>query len=260
MKIPDFLIVGAPRSGTTFLSRTLSMHPDICFPRIRETHFFDRYYEKGIRWYSEKFIHCRESNIIGEKTAIYLFIPECPERIKKTIPNVKIVAILRNPIDRAYSHYKNMIRLGRIKQNTKFNEIIENNERILEMGNYYSQIKRYYLYFDKKDFLIIFFDDLINRTENEYKKILEFLNVKVIDMEIVEVDNQTKLFYKIYGHILTRRELTIINTIPLIKNIKKYYTYNYPDMNKDDRKKLLKYYKKENEKLFEFLGLSNRWG
>lgn len=120
--LPDFLIIGGQRCGTTYLYDRICEHPEISRALVKEIHFFnrDKYYGKGPDWYRGNFpsLDALESNnghrgrkITGE-AAGYLFHPLAPSRIADLIPHVKIIGLLRNPVDRAYSHYHHMRRLG----------------------------------------------------------------------------------------------------------------------------------------------------
>lgn len=103
-KRPDFIIIGASRSGTSSLSDWLNRHPDahVANGAGGEVHFFDLNYHKGNAWY---FGHFRDNKVSGEKSPFYLPCPFVPDRIKATCPNTKLIALLREPGSRAYSHY-----------------------------------------------------------------------------------------------------------------------------------------------------------
>lgn len=102
MPNPDFIIVGASRSGTSSLFYYLRQHPEIYMPGVKEVHFFDFSFQKGLDWYKRKF---KDGYVNGEASPYYLPCPYVPGRIKKTMPNVKIIALCREPGARAYSHY-----------------------------------------------------------------------------------------------------------------------------------------------------------
>lgn len=102
MPNPDFIIVGASRSGTSSLFYYLRQHPYIFMPGEKEVHFFDFKYGNGLKWYQQKF---KEGYVNGEASPYYLPCPFVPTRIKSTMPSVKVIALLREPGARAYSHY-----------------------------------------------------------------------------------------------------------------------------------------------------------
>jgi hypothetical protein len=114
---PSFIIIGAQRAGTTSLYTYLSEHPDIVPARQKEIHFFDRNYQRGIDWYRHQFRTAPRAvwssrPITGESTPYYLFHPLVAQRIQQSFPAIKLIVLLRNPVDRAFSHYHHSIQLG----------------------------------------------------------------------------------------------------------------------------------------------------
>jgi|SRR5690242_3518862 len=112
MILPHFLIIGAQRCGTTSLFEYLARHPDVAPPSAKELHFFDSEYHKGDAWYRERFPSLRNGFITGEATPYYIFHPHTPTRVRDWNSKVKLIVLLRNPVDRAYSHYHHEVRLG----------------------------------------------------------------------------------------------------------------------------------------------------
>jgi hypothetical protein len=120
--LPDFLVLSAGRCGSTSLHASLCAHPQVLPPAHKEVHFFDRNYLKGIEFYRRLFpleVHRRmqarrvgDPVLSGEATTYYLLHPAVPGRAYAAIPDAKLVAILRDPIDRAYSHYQLSVRYG----------------------------------------------------------------------------------------------------------------------------------------------------
>ena len=107
MTKPDFLIIGTQRGGTTTLFSLLSAHPGIFMPEEKEVHYFDLNYQKVIDWYTEKFSTSVKAStaITGEASPYYLYHPHVPARVAKDLPEVKLIVLLRDPVDRAYSNY-----------------------------------------------------------------------------------------------------------------------------------------------------------
>lgn len=105
--LPNFLIVGAARAGTTSLYYYLKQHPDVFMSPKKEIDFFDvdKNFEKGLDWYERYFEGYTGQKAIGEASPLYMYLEKVPKRIAKVIPDVKLIFILRNPVDRAYSHY-----------------------------------------------------------------------------------------------------------------------------------------------------------
>jgi len=125
--LPNFLCAGAAKCGTTSLHAILAEHPQIFLPQRKEIHFFENNgnYSKGLDWYSKYFKNANEKKVIGEITADYMFFDYVPERIIEALgKNIKIIFMLRNPVDRSYSEYLFNVRRGFFKGT--FEEAIQN--------------------------------------------------------------------------------------------------------------------------------------
>ncbi|MBA3731354.1 MAG: sulfotransferase domain-containing protein, partial [Gammaproteobacteria bacterium] len=105
--LPNFLIIGASRCGTTWMANNIKSHPDVFMPPKKELHFFDASFDKGWDYYASFFPDkkCARYRAIGEATPAYLYMPQVARLIKSRLPDVKMIVSLRNPIDRAYSQY-----------------------------------------------------------------------------------------------------------------------------------------------------------
>ncbi len=102
--LPTFLLVGTMKSGTTSLIRYLGGHPDV-FTLDREVSFFDQHWDRGVAWYRDQFAGAGAATAVGESTPGYLYDPVCAPRMVEVVPEARLVAIIRDPVDRAYSHY-----------------------------------------------------------------------------------------------------------------------------------------------------------
>jgi hypothetical protein len=121
--LPDFLVIGAMRAGTTTLYHALVRHPQIAGAVLdKEVHYFDLHLERGERWYRARFptrasLERRARRVggpirVGEATPYYLFHPAVPERVASTLPGALAIAVLRDPVERAWSHYRHEVDLG----------------------------------------------------------------------------------------------------------------------------------------------------
>lgn len=110
-RAPEFLVIGGMRCGTTSLFHYLASHPDVMPALGKELHFFTLHYGRGLRWYRGHFPQ-RGDQLSFEASPYYLFHPAVPQRVAETLPEVKLVALLRNPVERAYSHYLHTRRRG----------------------------------------------------------------------------------------------------------------------------------------------------
>ncbi len=105
MPLPTFVIVGAQKCGTSSLSATLRRHPEVFMSKPKELHYFDRGHDQGPEWYAAQFRPGPRQKAWGEATPVYLYEQESRERLTATVPDARLVVILRDPVKRAYSHY-----------------------------------------------------------------------------------------------------------------------------------------------------------
>jgi hypothetical protein len=111
--LPDFVIIGATKSATTWLLQNLRAHPQVFMPSP-EIHYFSRHFDRGPAWYRSHFETAPEDHVVGEKSASYLPHPETPRRLRELLPEARLVAQLRNPIERVYSDYCMHYRRGEV--------------------------------------------------------------------------------------------------------------------------------------------------
>ena len=111
--LPDFLVLGAQKAGTTALYAYLRWHPGITGPSWKEVSFFDRHWWRGPAWYRGQFPLRSGTRLVGEASPSYLFHPLAPERVRALVPDARLVALVRDPVARAYSHYQHEVALGR---------------------------------------------------------------------------------------------------------------------------------------------------
>lgn len=178
MGLPDFLVIGAARAGTTWLDGVLRSHPGIFMPTNRkEVHFFDKHFELGVAWYEKYFPdEDHPANVVrGETTPRYLYDPSVPLRIHKTVPNAKLIAILRSPVDRAYSHYGIVMRDHGYRGS--FEELLRENPRLLDYGLYSEQLARYAALWKRTDMHLIIFEDAIRNRVDTFEGLGDFLDV-----------------------------------------------------------------------------------
>lgn len=185
---PDFIIIGAQKSGTTTLSYNLNYHPGIYVARTEkrpELHFFnhEKYWELGPEWYKGHFP--KGSLIQGEKTPEYLFSDKCHKRMHQLVPNAKLIILLRNPVDRAYSqwnHYNQVSKQKKIDfnwQQCSFKEGIRSRVDLIDRGKYMNQIKKLLMFYPRDQVHIGIAEKLKNDPHSEFNNILSFLDVAV---------------------------------------------------------------------------------
>jgi hypothetical protein len=248
---PDFIILGAQRAGTTALFNFLLEQKPISKSIKKEIHYFDNYYHKGENWYKAHFplksLIQRKGNLCGEASPFYLYHPFAIQRIKKDLPKIKLIILLRHPVERAYSHYKFEYQSG--FENKSFSEAINlektrlndevdkirNNEFYYSFnlqhysyrsrGEYYSQIKNVYDYFPRNQVLIIQSEKLFAQDFKTFKKISNFL----------ECDDFRITLFK-------QKNMTYKSTIP-----------------EDISKELKSHFKVHNQKLYNLINEKYNW-
>ena len=221
--LPDFLIIGAQKCGTTSLYSYLTQHPGICDAKKKEIHYFDNphNWNRGKSWYASHFctITYKESlrkklgywPIIGEATPD-MHMPFIPKSVHELIPSVKLIAMFRDPVDRAFSQHHHDCKLSK-KGNLTFKEAIaqsslkispemkdvwsyfrKNNQlSYIRRGLYAEQLERWYQYFPKDSILIIISEEFFADPATELKKVLQFLNIPDYEFNVSNAQNVWKL-------------------------------------------------------------------
>jgi hypothetical protein len=213
--LPDFLILGAQKAGTTALYAYLRWHPQVTGPSFKEVSFFDRHYARGERWYRAH-LPIRRSGIVGEASPSYLFHPLASERVARMLPRARLIALLRNPVDRAFSHYQHEVALGR--EELSFEDALAREdermqgelERMLRDPSYFSyawwnytyaargryaeQLERWLDAFPREQLLVLFTEELAADTAGTYRRVLDFLGVDARGL-----DSYPRIFEREYG-------------------------------------------------------------
>lgn len=192
MRLPDFIGVGAPRCGTTWLSHVLNLHPAIYFhPNFKEIHYFDNNYHRGVKWYS-RFFNGVEQNIrCGEFTPNYMVEAATFSRIYDMNPKVKLIILLRDPVKRAWSHYMQKKRYRRSMKD--FETTVQQNEfRILDYGHYGAQLSQILSVFPKEQVHTIIFEEMIADSNKALLEVQDFLEIEHHDLDLSQAPkNQT---------------------------------------------------------------------
>mgnify|MGYP001416814740 CR=1 FL=1 len=224
---PDFIGIGAMRCGTTWISDKLRKHPEIFLPNnYKELHFFDSHYKNGIEWYENNFLGKIDTQISGEFTPKYLRDDESPFLIKNHYPNVKLIISIRNPVDRAFSHYNFLKKQLKISDNF-YEALFDENYEILKAGLYGQQIKTYLDLFPREKIHIIIFDDIKKTPYNVINELYNFLNVssdfKPKNLEKI-INQRREVRYRFLEN-LTRKTKRSIR--PYIKNRNKLKNFGF---------------------------------
>jgi LPS sulfotransferase NodH len=201
--LPSLLILGAQRSGSTSLFNYLVQHPDVLPPLGKEIHYFDLHYQRGLNWYRGRFPYAHRlggGTLTLDASPYYLLHPLAPERAARLVPGAKLVALLRNPVERALSHYQHEVRGGR--ESLPFERAIEQEaerlsgeeERLRSDPSYYSfnhhrysyvrrgryleQLRRWVEHFPRSQLLVLQSERLFADPVGATATVHEFLGVR----------------------------------------------------------------------------------
>jgi hypothetical protein len=181
--LPNFVVIGAMRSGSTSLYKYLQDHPQVFMPR-KEIHFFDRRFDRGLDWYRSRFEGYAGEPAVGEATPTYLADPQALERMAGVIPDARLVAILRDPVERAYSHY--WMERAREREPRTFEQAVadelasgpsDDRHDYLSRGRYLGQLEAVCARFPRDRLEVLLFDDLRDRPGPTYAGTCRFLGV-----------------------------------------------------------------------------------
>lgn len=194
-RLPDFLIIGAQKGGSTSLYSLLAQHPQIRPARTKEVHYFSHKYGRGADWYRSQFpLRLGKSFITGEATPLYLFHADVPARVAQLLPDVKMIALLRDPVKRAYSHHQHQIRLGH--ERLSFEDALEAEPRRIGMdevsyaqfsylarGRYAEQLDNWFRHFPRESMLLLTAEEFFADPIRTGRTVQQWLGVDPFDIQ-----------------------------------------------------------------------------
>jgi len=175
MKKPNFLYIGIARAGSTWLFEMLRQHPEVFVPPAKDVYFFDRYFEKGLTWYFSNFKHADEAKAIGELSHDYYFSERALKRIHETLPEVRLILCLREPVGRLVSGFV-YNRTTALRSGVSLADYARQ-EEIATQFEYYHHLKRYIDCFGRDRVLVVFFEDMVEEPEEFIRTVYRFLDV-----------------------------------------------------------------------------------
>jgi hypothetical protein len=255
--LPDFLIIGTQRGGTTSLYKYLVQHPNLAHALTKELRYFDLNYAKGLDWYRSRFptsrhreVELRRSGVrlvVGEASPDYLFHPFAPARVAETLPDVKLIVLLRNPVDRAWSHYWHQFKRGhetlpftdalaaepdrlageldRILADPSYVSYERHHHSYQARGVYDEQLQTWFRHFPPERFLIERSENFFEDPPLVFKRVISFLGLP--DFELRE--------YETFNAFASGR------------------------MDPDLRRHLVDAFRPHNERLYDLLGRNFEW-
>lgn len=194
--LPDFLIIGGQRCGTTSLFEYLCRHPSVCRPVEKELQFFTYRFERGVAWYRCHFptAAAAAGRKVFEATPYYLLHDQAPARAGSVVPGARLVALLRNPTERAYSHYQHNVLRGtepltfeaaldaeaeRLDRADDGTASVAHHKRhsYVTRGRYAEQLDRWLAFYPREQLLVLFSEDLYRDPGATYAQVLDFLGL-----------------------------------------------------------------------------------
>jgi hypothetical protein len=282
MKVGIF-IVGAPKAGTTSLFHYLNAQPEIKMSSVKEPDYFSdkELFDQGLYYgtsridtlqkYNSLFLGRKKEKMMGESSVSYLYYPEVPNRIKVYNTDSKIIVMLRNPVDRAFSHYLMDYRLGLTSESfeSEFHKKKGLNfQQYFLLGNYSSQVKRYIDVFGRENIHFIWYSDFKKDSEKQLNKVVDFIGLESdfrVDFDTIYNSfsmPKNNLIRMIYSVVWLRKLLTFLFPYSLVKSIKHllFSKGNKPKLSDLTRGTVLEYYKSDIEKLEKLLSVNlSRW-
>jgi hypothetical protein len=263
--LPTFLIVGAAKAGTTSLAAWLSAHPDVFVAPEKEVHFFDRSYDRGVGWYRSRFAGARTERAIGEATPEYMALPQAVERMAEVVPDARLIAILRNPVDRAYSQYWHQ-RLGG-RERREFADVarshmsepssLQHPRYYLTRGRYVDQLRTITAHYPREALLVLLLEDLEHDAAGAFRSVCRFVGVEPDPLpgEVGSVINprvsyRSGLLRRVSGRLRRSGVAGAANTIDRANRA----VPDYPPMDPELRAELVAWFADTNRELADWLG------
>lgn len=271
--LPRFLILGAAKAGTTWLGRSLNRHPDIFLPAV-ELHYFSRHFERPTEWYEGHFSNARAPMLLGERSNTYLYDKRTPSRVLDTLDDPKLIVLLRDPVDRAYSDY--CMHFARDSELGALEEVLDPTgyhaqNLFLEQGRYATLIERYRTRFSPSRIEVVLYDDLVATPQQVLRKMTHFLGAdprrlpaKVLGRANQRRSSRRPPWIRAIDRSLGRRTHTLFRagTPKLLCQISRLGSkpIEYPALRTELRERLVEFYEPEVAAIESLLGRNlNSW-
>jgi len=270
--LPTFLIGGAPKAGTTALYEYVRQHPDVFMSTPKETGFFHKDYREGKDWFRSHFSDWEGEEAIGEASVMTMSTPGAEERVAKLIPDARLIFLLRDPVDRAYSDYLFNVQQGWIPPDVSFHDLIRNDVdvkdysggAVIERGLYLKHLRRFREHFDRSQMQVLLSKELKNDTDRVLRSVFSFIGVgEAFSPDDTEKHNVTR--YMAHGRMyrLLRAAWQPLKTyLEKVEAIEKarskirsffFRREDKPSMRPEDRAYLHDVYRQPNQQLAEWL-------
>lgn len=265
-RLPDFLIIGAQKCGTTWLRELLREHPDLFLPP-NEVQFFnqEKNYARGVGWYADHFADAAPGQLVGEKTPNYLYLPDrldIPDGVRRLydlLPRAKLIAILRDPVERAISALNHVVYRGEVSPLHSADALLVGRKRhlarwpLIEMGMYHRQLQAFLDVYGREQLQVLFFeDDLKENPQSTIDAVCDFLGVERHTFPEDRLEQRVNRLRKSKLSLAVRYYLPALHE-PMHRLTWRFPRY-YPDVSDAARRELHELFAPHNEQLFELLG------
>ncbi|WOK36509.1 sulfotransferase [Sphingomonas sp. C3-2] len=262
-RLPDFVIIGAIKAATTWVAHQLRQHPDLYLPGP-EPHYFSTEYHRGPGWYGSLFAAAAPAQKIGEKSADYLSHPQAPARLAMKLPEARLIVLLRNPVDRAYSDYCMLFRRGTVTGDPERYLRTANPEdrRFLDNGLYGQHLARYLDHFPREQICTLLHEDVTRAPEQVIAAVSQHIGVPLTmapaEMATRKNDSTTPILPLPVRRVARpfKQMVSEYRDRPWFRAIRDTIArpIRYPPLSDDLRARLTEYYLSDVENLGRLLG------
>lgn len=262
-RLPSFLVIGAVKAATTWISRHLRRSPAVFMP-ASEPHYFNVEYGRGVDWYLEFFEDASESQIVGEKTADYLPDPQAAKRASLLVPNAALIMSLRNPVERAYSDYCMLFRRGSVSP--RIEDYLDPSRaefrRFIDYGLYHRHISAWLDHFPRERMLILTMEDVTRSPQESLDKIGGLIGIQDELMpppQSRRVNDSREMFLPLELRILLapfKRAVKPLRGNAAFERVRSTLArpITYPKLDGELRQRLADFYREDVERLQTLLG------
>jgi hypothetical protein len=232
-RLPNFLVIGAMKAGTTSLYHYLRAHPQVFMPAIKELDFFvaEANWKRGLNWYQRQFTRAAPAAVaVGEASTMYTSFPAksgVAERIAAQLPGVRLVYLVRDPIERIRSQYRHSVAVG--TETAPFERAVLDNPIYVDLSRYATQVDQYLEFFPRSQLLVVASEELRHSRSETVRRIYAFLGIDpeyipgILDREFLRTDERA-----VYSPAVGRLRSALKHRLPVSKMAKEFVDTTLP--------------------------------
>lgn len=270
--LPNFIYIGTSKAGSTWIFNLLSHHPDVFMVPNKGLYFFDSHYDRGLDWYLSHFAASGEFHVRCEISHSYLYSTDACRRIAELNPDAKLMVCVREPADRAFSEYLDLVKNGRF--HGTFEKALRELPSLTDRGRYYTHLRPYYEQFGPARIFVGVFDDIKSASEELVKRMFSFLDIEQVAMSaqvkrkvnaggiprLAPLVNSAKRGAKILKRLGMRKTVGFAKRSTAIKNFlyRPFTEQDRPAMQQETRLMLRSNYQEEIRQFDDLVGTNLR--